>query len=359
MIRVVGRRVRNWANRLTTRIRTRHLLGASGRWEVVRHRPVPGVDFLMVLNAGDQDPVTVAIRHGGNSTAYAIELLRQLTPAGDRVIDLGAHVGQFCLTAAALGYEVLVVEASLANASLLSASARLNGFNNLHIVHCAIGDRPRLDAFCENGPYGFVGGSRSRRPGTVRVPVLSGDGILAEMGWNKVAFVKMDVEGSEIAAIAGLQTLLQRDPAPAVVVESNEVTCYFFGHTTPALQHAFTDLGYHSYQIGDRRLTPCTPDDVQGLTCVDYLAVKTPLPTIPPGWRVTVPFSQEELAEQFLSEITNNHNVVRASIARRLGQADTRLLALPAAQAALQRLLHDEDAEVRQAVEWYARRLAA
>jgi FkbM family methyltransferase len=335
------------------------LLGPSGRWEVIRYRPLPGVEFLVVLNAGMNDPLAEGIRRGHNPLVPTLELLRQLAPAGARVLDLGGHVGLFSLTAAALGYEVLTVEASLQNASLLGASARLNGFAHVHVVHCAIGAGSGLVPFCDGGPYGSISTSRVRRPVTAQVPVLSGDDILAGMGWNRVAFVKMDVEGSEVAAVAGLRSLLGQAPAPAVVSESNEHTLNFFGHTTQTLQQAFTGLGYQCYQIGPRLLTPTSADDLQGCHCVDYLGVQGPLPPLPPGWQATAPFSQGDIAEQLGREFTDANPDVRASVARRLSQADAGLLVLPGFHAGMQRLLHDDNAQVRQAAAWYPRRDAA
>jgi FkbM family methyltransferase len=353
IIRGIRRRLRGWGRVLSRPLRT-----VRRRWEVCRLRALPGVEFLVVIDPASPDPVSRAVRDGWNPDEAGMELMRQFVGRGDRVLDLGGHVGLFALAAAALGCEVLTVEASQHNAGLLAASARLNGFANLHVVNCAVGAAPGLVAFCEAGPFGSVASSRVRRPVTSRVPVLSAEALLAGMGWDRLAFVKMDVEGSEVAALAGLRRFLEPARAPAVLFESNDHTLNFFGQTPEALHAAFAAAGYRCYQVGARRLTACSPGDFQGPTTVDYLAVKAALPPLPAGWEVAAGFTEAELIGQLHAALTDANPDERASAARRLARAPARLLVSPALQAGLRRLHHDGDDGVRGAAAWHARRAA-
>ncbi len=58
------------------------------------------------------------------------------------MLDLGTHVGTFTLAAAALGYEVIGVEASPQNAALLRAGLEHNAFRHVQLINAAVGDRP-------------------------------------------------------------------------------------------------------------------------------------------------------------------------------------------------------------------------
>jgi FkbM family methyltransferase len=350
IVRGIGRRLRGWERVLSRPLRT-----VRRRWEVCRIRPLPGVEFLVVIDPASPDTITRAVRGGWSHNEAGLELMRQVVGPGDRVLDLGGHVGLFALTAAALGCEVLTVEASRHNADLLAASARLNGFGNLHLVNCAVGAATGLVAFCEAGPFGCVANSRVPRPVTSRVPVLTAETLLAGLGWERLAFVKMDVEGSEVAALAGLRRFLEPARAPAVLFESNEHTLNFFGQTPEALHAAFAAVGYRCYQVGARRLTACSPGDFQGPTTVDYLAVKGPLPPLPAGWEVAAGFTEAELIGQLHAALTDPNPDERASAARRLARAPARLLASPALQAGLRRLHHDGNGGVRGAAAWHAR----
>jgi FkbM family methyltransferase len=314
--------------------------------------------FQIVLGPDSSDPVARAIRRGINPNEVTTELMRRFVRPGDKVLDLGGHLGLFALTAAALGCEVLVVEASPHNAGLLAASARLNGFSNMHVVNCAVGAAPGLASFCEDGPFGSVAGDRVPRAVTARVPVLSADALLAGLGWDRVAFVKMDVEGSEVAAVAGMRRLLAPANAPAVLFESNDHTLNFFGHTTGDLHAAFAGDGYRCYQVGPRRLTLCPPEQMQGPTCADYLAVKGPLPDLGIGWEVGGGFSEAELVAQLHEDLTSENADVRASAARRLAGAGPRILAAPLLRVALAQLPRDKNASVRAAAAWLTGRAA-
>ena len=352
-LRKTSSRVRGWARRIwrpTRAIRYRD--------DVCRFRPLPGVELLVVVDPSLSDPVSAAVRNGSNPNEVGLELMAQIVRPGDRVLDLGSHIGLFALTAAALGCEVLAVEASRRNAGLLGVAARLNGFNNLHLVNCAVGSGTGLAAFCEDGPFGSLAGDRVPRPVTSRVPVLSVQSLLAGMGWDQLSFVKMDVEGSELAAVAGMGPILESAQAPAVFFESNEHTLHFFSQTPQALHTAFCEAGYTCHQVGARRLTLCRPAEAQGPTCVDYLAVKASLPELPKGWEVAAGFTPAELIEQFHTDLAGTNPDLRASAARRLATAPPALLASPLLQTGL-RLLHDDESErVRAAACWHSRQAA-
>jgi FkbM family methyltransferase len=315
------------------------------------------MELRLVLDSDHTDPLCRTLRNGGNPNAAALELMSRLVRPGRRVLDLGCHVGQFALTAAALGHEVLAVDGSPRNADLLRASARLNGLANLHVVNCAVGAATALAAFCEDGPHGSVAGAGVPRRVTLHVPVLSAETLLSGMGWDRLALVKIDVEGYEIEALAGLRRFLAGPAAPAVIYESNAHTLDFFRRTPGDLHRALTGQGYRIYQIGEKRLTACEPDDFQGPTCVDYLAVKDALPTLP-DWLIHDAFTEAELRAQVEGELASHNPDERASIARRLAAAGDRLLADARLQSALQGLHRDPNPTVRAAVAWHTPRAA-
>jgi FkbM family methyltransferase len=155
------------------------------------------VSFKNLTSAKDIDELSQWLAKGIFPESYnlMVRLLRALAPEGGRVLDLGAHVGMFALAAAAAGYEVLAVEASPRNAALLRASIERNGFDRLRLVHAAVSDRPGVLEFCQAGPYGHVLTGASEE--SVKVPAIDVDRLLAEHGWDRVDFVKMDIEGSE------------------------------------------------------------------------------------------------------------------------------------------------------------------
>ncbi len=173
----------------------------ASSWSPHRVALPEGVQFTVVLDDNAPDPLTRTLATGYTLDGFLISLMLQLVQPGDRVLDLGAHVGTFSLAAAAVGCKVIAVEASPTNAGLLRAGASRNGFHDVYVVNAVVSDGPGSVDFLADGPWGHVAWADpdgSRRD-TVKVPSITVDALLAELGWDTASFVKIDVEGSEIA----------------------------------------------------------------------------------------------------------------------------------------------------------------
>ena len=246
------------------------------------------------------DPVAVNYR---NACLAHIESLLDIAAAvlapGDRVLDLGAHLGGFALTASALGCKVLAVEASPRNAELLRISAEHNKFADLEIVHAAVSDERGTVAFEGSGPWGHV--ARPDEDGcAATLPSVRVDDLLAERVWNGVRFVKLDVEGSEIRAIRGMPNLLGRADAPMIFFESNTHTLGFYGHTEHDLRRELSQLGFKLYEVRSKVLVVAGDGDAQAKTCTDYLAAKELPDTLAKRVRHPAPSAVGRLAQRIL-----------------------------------------------------------
>jgi FkbM family methyltransferase len=221
----------------------------------------------------ETDPVAVCYRAGSlmHLGELADVLLAALRP-GDRVLDLGAHIGGFALSAAAIGCEVIAVEASPRNAELLRRSVAHNRFANCHVVEAAVADKPGSVAFTVRGPYGQVGVPVEGQP-MVTVPAVRADDVLREHGWDRVRFVKLDVEGFEIPALHGLERTLRRKDAPMIYFESNTHTLAMYGQTDADLKGTLRRYGYTIYDVGPRTLRRADRDGQRDVV-TDYLAAK-------------------------------------------------------------------------------------
>jgi FkbM family methyltransferase len=240
--------------------------------------PPGGPSFLAVVDTQDGfDPVAEEMTRGRSPLAASWPLLRSLLRTSATALDLGAHQGAFALAAAVLGCRVLAVEASPANVELLRQSARLNRLERMEVVHAAVFDRTGELTFRALGPFGSVVlGDPGGDPAMVRVPAIRVDALVAQHRLETVDFVKMDVEGSESAAVRGMAGLLSGSPAPIVFYESNGHTLDFYDESCQGLKAAFANLGYRSFYVDvvRARLVPVEPDDLQPDCFVDYLAIK-------------------------------------------------------------------------------------
>ncbi len=253
----------------------------SIRFVRIRHR---GISFQIALAAEANDPVSGAYRTGRlEPIAPLVELARRLLQPGARVLDLGAHVGGFALTAAALGCRVIAVEAAPRQVEVLRAAVLGNGFTQLHVVHAAVGDQGGMVDFSCHGPWGHVACAATRMPAR-RVPAVRVEDLLAEAGWSGVDFVKMDVEGSEVRALHGMANLLRRGDAPPLYFESNRHTLAFYGESPESLKALLRGLGYRLYRVRWRGLMLEREESEQDEVVADFLAVKH-LPAPLRAWR--------------------------------------------------------------------------
>jgi FkbM family methyltransferase len=240
--------------------------------------------FTLFVDAAADDPLSESLRRPRpwfkrwlprrRSCAPHLDLLRQLVRPGSRVLDLGAHIGTFTLAAAALGCEVVAIEPAPRNAELLRASIAENGFHRVRVIEAAVSDRAGMVSFCPYGPFGHVFTPVTSFP-SIEVPAVRVDDLLAQLGWDRVDFIKMDVEGSELAALAGMPALLSRPDAPVILYESNPHTLGFYGQTPEALRARLEAFGYRSYRPHGADWIAVRPHEPRR-EVVDCLAVKRP-----------------------------------------------------------------------------------
>jgi FkbM family methyltransferase len=321
------------------------------RWVTVR---LPWDATFEICTPERGDNVGDILIHTNSYLPPHYELLPALAGAGSAVLDLGAHLGTFSLLAASLGHPVVAVEASPRNAELLRASAAANGFTDITVVGVAVSDHDGTVRFRHEGAWGQITTGRWDDD-VVEVPARTVPGILESAGVDRVDLVKMDVEGSEPAAIAGMALVLARADAPALLYESNAHTLAHFDATPNDILRPLAEFGYHLYIVEDHSLIPIGADDYQPDTLVDVLAVKE-LPELPSPWHVRAARTDEELVAVVVSESRAANPHQRAAIARSLERAPARLLDHEAVRRAIEGSLVDPDEQVVRAAAWWRSR---
>jgi len=105
----------------------------------------------------------------------------------------------------------------------------------------SFGCRPEVDIPCE-------------------IEMTSLDAYLDRQSIQRVDFVKVDVEGSELLVFRGGCRLLSRSDSPAILFEVNEETASKMGSSCPAVKKLLVDYGYGIYSYDGKRLTTISPD---------------------------------------------------------------------------------------------------
>ena len=282
-----------------------------------------------------------------------LELVRR----DSRVLDLGCHLGTFSLAASALGAEVLAVDAAPAHVELLSRAAHHNGFGRLRVVHAAIADErvggtraPGVVPFIVRSIHGHVQASDQPSEDAIEVPAASVDQLLELVGWDDVDVVKMDIEGSELAALRGMRRLFESGARPAMVLESNASMLELFDSSVVELRSALTDGGYELLLIDHLHpgvLVETEADTVQTECASDILALTSRPAGLAQRWRIEPALTREATVARVLDAAASPAAGYRRAAADLLNSGPLWLRNAPGVAPAVTALEHDVAHDVR------------
>jgi FkbM family methyltransferase len=144
----------------------------------------------------------------GTYEAAELDLFARSIRSGDTVLDIGAHIGLYTLTAArAVGPtgRVVAFEPSTANFVLLEANVVANGYSNVELHRAACSDTAGTGVLVlsptNSGDHQLRADGAGSRVDTVRLDDLD----------VRPQVVKMDVQGAEPLVLAGAAQLLASD----------------------------------------------------------------------------------------------------------------------------------------------------
>ena len=187
---------------------------------------------------------------------------------GGSVLDVGANAGYTAvLFAGAIdpGQAVYAFEPEPVNVRRLEhvIDARSQR-DRVTVVASAVGDRSGEATLVINPthPGDHRIGSTSAA-GSIRVPMISLDEFVERERIPAVSFVKIDVQGFELAVSRGMERLLARAPRVTVAFEVSEETAAAYGYTTSELLDFYTARGFHLHVL-DRSATllPATAERI-------------------------------------------------------------------------------------------------
>ena len=160
----------------------------------------------------------------GRRSRRQMELVAALVGPSDVAWDVGAHHGFVTLCAsrrAGAGGSVHAFEPSATNRALLGRHARWNGLANTTVHPFA------LSSYDGESCFGGSGTSKMLALGAGRETVLvrRGATLVAEGVCAPPTFMKIDVEGAEADALAGVIPVLPPTARLLIAVHESEATC--------------------------------------------------------------------------------------------------------------------------------------
>jgi len=184
---------------------------------------------------------------------HELRLVRRLLAGGGDFVDVGAHVGMYAIAAAAcLGDRgrVLACEPNPEARARLVENVALNGCTNVVVSAVAISDRPGEALLhvpqTPDPSFSSLGEGRFAEGEPVRVATATLDAEV-EAARLTPALVKIDVEGAELAVLAGGRRTLEH--RPALLVEVGPASA-------AAVEAELSSLGYRAFVVARRRLEP-------------------------------------------------------------------------------------------------------
>jgi FkbM family methyltransferase len=207
------------------------------------------------LLAFADDFATRQIEQFGAHTRNEVALLRSLIAPGDLIYDVGAHIGTFAIPlalAAGEGGRVIAIEADAESFALLRRNIdRLGLQNRITPLHGLAGGR-------DGGGYRPMRCTRHTSatyflpdPNGVTLPAVVLDE-LQSAAPRRVAIIKIDVEGMELAVLRSAERTIARD-RPILYVEISIAQMARYDIALSAVADFLLPRDYRCFRnVGDR-----------------------------------------------------------------------------------------------------------
>jgi FkbM family methyltransferase len=232
----VAQRLRRWLPRVPIPIRL-----PFGAWWIAEHS---ALDWT-ILNVGFEK----------SEIQFVYKLLRP----GMTVLDVGAHHGLYTLLASKCvgrSGRVIAFEPSPRERERLSRHVRFNRCSNVKIEPFALGSsKSQADLYLTNGMNDWCNSLHRQAAGDVarmvRVDVLALDDYLEREGLGKVDFMKVDVEGGELALLNGARRLLSAVPRPVILCEVQDQRTAPWGYAAREILQCLESCGYSWFEFDE------------------------------------------------------------------------------------------------------------
>lgn len=250
---------------------TKRVLAVEGEKYTISETKFDDKEFLWVCDTNAMDPITENAKKG--VIVMDSEVFDIFHKENGVFLDLGANIGGFSLPMASEGWRGYAFEAGTSNADVLNKSIELNGFD-VKVVKKAIYDKTGKIYFVANGPWGFVKNSVFCNEKYEELDAISLNDWYKTENIKAIDLIKIDIEGSEVAALRGMNEMLETFNYPPIYTEVNTFALALQGETQYSYFKEAEKLGYRIYEIYDGKLFEYNKEIFPMNYCRDYVFLK-------------------------------------------------------------------------------------
>jgi FkbM family methyltransferase len=183
-------------------------------------------------------------------------VVKKILKANDVFFDIGANIGYFSLFAANHSPSAKIISFEPANEIFqkLSENISINNIKNITTVNAAVGEINEEKDLFLSAPDN-MGMSSFRKPENYsgkqeKVNVVAIDDWFKTSGLTKIDLIKLDIEGSELAALKGMRSVLE-EQRPVLIVEINPETLLLFGLKPLDICNYLNQLNFDGFLISE------------------------------------------------------------------------------------------------------------
>jgi FkbM family methyltransferase len=185
-------------------------------------------------------------------------ILRQMLKEGMTFVDVGANIGYYSVIAShrvGRAGRVYAFEPDPRNFRYLCENLSESALPNTSAIEKAASDWTGVGAFVRDkaGAQGWLAGTRQTL-NDARVETTTLDEFFRTEHWPPIHVMKMDIEGSEAAALKGMVGVVQRNPHMTVVLELNRDALERAGTSPSQLAMTLAGLGCQEGCVIERGL---------------------------------------------------------------------------------------------------------
>ena len=184
------------------------------------------------------------------------DLLKKMLRSNDVFIDIGANIGYFSLLSAKIlpSIKVFSFEPVKDLFQKMNENFSLNDSKNIVAISAAVGEMNEQRELYLSTPDN-LGMSSFQQPENYsgrreKVKVISIDDWFKTSGLTKINLIKLDIEGSELAALKGMRAVLE-EQRPVLIVEINPETLLQFELKPVDIYNYLNQFNFEGFLISE------------------------------------------------------------------------------------------------------------